>query len=58
MTYIYTLKECVEKLELLKKPEERVRRLQDIPIIHDDPTMDPKYESEEDKNEDDKKQGI
>ncbi|KAK9052046.1 hypothetical protein SSX86_028674 [Deinandra increscens subsp. villosa] len=46
------LRECVEKLEVLKTPEERARRLQDIPVIHDDPTMDPNYESEDDKKQD------
>ncbi|KAK1437885.1 hypothetical protein QVD17_03685 [Tagetes erecta] len=52
------LGQCVEKLEVLKTPEERARRLHDIPVIHDDPTMDPKYESEDDTNEDDKKQDM
>ncbi|KAI3812170.1 hypothetical protein L1987_16876 [Smallanthus sonchifolius] len=50
--------ECVEKLEVLKTPEERARRLQDIPVIHDDPTMDPNCESEDETNEDDKKQDM
>ncbi|XP_076926735.1 zinc finger CCCH domain-containing protein 19-like [Bidens hawaiensis] len=50
------LRECVEKLEVLKTPEERARRLQDIPVIHGDPTMDPSCESEDDTKEDDKKQ--
>ncbi|KAK7824128.1 zinc finger ccch domain-containing protein 19 [Quercus suber] len=49
--------ECVEKLQLLKTPEERQRRLEEIPEIHADPNMDPSYESEEDGGEtDDKKQ--
>ncbi|KAJ0428473.1 putative chromatin regulator PHD family [Helianthus annuus] len=52
------LRECVEKLEVLKTPEERARRLQDIPVIHDDPTMDPNHESEDDTNENDKKQDM
>lgn len=53
-----TLRECVEKLQLLKTPEERQRRLEEIPEIHVDPNMDPSYESEEDENEvDDKRQG-
>ncbi|CAH9056543.1 unnamed protein product [Cuscuta europaea] len=43
------LRECVEKLALLKTPEERQRRLDDIPQIHDDPKMDPSYESEDDE---------
>lgn len=51
------LRECVEKLQLLKTPEERQRRLEEIPEIHADPNMDPSYESEEDGGEtDDKKQ--
>ncbi|XP_023755230.1 zinc finger CCCH domain-containing protein 19 [Lactuca sativa] len=49
------LKECVEKLNLLKGPEERARRLEEFPLVHDDPTMDPEYESEEDTNSDDNK---
>lgn len=53
-----TLRECVEKLQLLKTPEERQRRLDEIPEIHADPNMDPNIESEEDEDEaDDKKQG-
>lgn len=56
--YISTLRECVEKLQILKTPEERARRLEDLPVIHDDPTMDPKHVSEDDTDEDDKKQGI
>lgn len=52
------LKECVEKLNLLKEPEERSRRLEEFPLVHDDPTMDPKYESEEDTNSDDKRQEL
>ncbi|XP_012084452.2 zinc finger CCCH domain-containing protein 19 isoform X1 [Jatropha curcas] len=51
------LRECVEKLQLLKSPEERQRRLEEIPEIHADPNMDPSYESEEDEGEtDDKRQ--
>ncbi|KAK1572087.1 hypothetical protein Q3G72_027469 [Acer saccharum] len=45
------LRECVEKLQLLKMPEERQRRLEEIPDIHSDPNMDPNYESEEDDGE-------
>ncbi|KAK4360520.1 hypothetical protein RND71_019472 [Anisodus tanguticus] len=52
-----TLRECVEKLELLKTPEEHQRRLLAIPEVHADPKMDPNYETEEDAREcDDKKQ--
>lgn len=53
-----TLRECVEKLNVLKTPEERARRLEEYPLIHDDPTMDPEYGSEDDTDTDDKKQGI
>ncbi|KAG2669491.1 hypothetical protein I3760_14G037600 [Carya illinoinensis] len=45
------LRECVEKLQLLKTPEERQRRLDEFPEIHADPNMDPSYESEEDEGE-------
>ncbi|KAI3736288.1 hypothetical protein L6452_15827 [Arctium lappa] len=37
-------------------PEERARRLEEFPLIHDDPTMDPDYGSEDDTDSDDKKQ--
>lgn len=53
---MFTLRECVEKLQILKTPEELQRRLEEIPEIHVDPNMDPSYESEE-EDEDDKKQG-
>lgn len=54
-----TLRECVEKLELLKTPEEHQRRLLAIPEVHADPKMDPNYETDEDAGEsDDKKQGY
>lgn len=53
-----TLRECVEKLQLLKTAEERQRRLEEIPEVHTDPNMDPSYESENDESEtDDKRQG-
>ncbi|KAG7946360.1 hypothetical protein I3843_14G037000 [Carya illinoinensis] len=45
------LRECVEKLQLLKTPEERQRRLDEFPEIHADSNMDPSYESEEDEGE-------
>lgn len=48
----------MEKLQLLKTPEERHRRLEEIPEVHADPNMDPSYESEEDGSENDKKQGL
>lgn len=47
----------MEKLQLLKTPEERQRRLEEIPEIHSDPKMDPSYESEEDVSETDDKRG-
>lgn len=40
-------RECVEKLELLKTPDERERRLQQIPVVHSDPKMNPHYESDD-----------
>lgn len=50
------LRECVEKLQVLNNPEERRRRLNEVPRIHADPKMDPEYESleeaEDDKNQD------
>uniref|UniRef100_A0A1J3CZR3 Zinc finger CCCH domain-containing protein 19 n=1 Tax=Noccaea caerulescens TaxID=107243 RepID=A0A1J3CZR3_NOCCA len=49
------LRECVEKLQLLKSPEERQRRLEEIPEIHADPKMDPDCESE-DEDEDEKEE--
>ncbi|KAL1536631.1 zinc finger CCCH domain-containing protein 44-like [Salvia divinorum] len=42
------LRECVEKLQLLKSPEERRRRIAEVPEIHADPKMNPNYDSEED----------
>ncbi|KAJ8764349.1 hypothetical protein K2173_006089 [Erythroxylum novogranatense] len=42
------LRECVEKLEILKSPKERNRRLLEIPIVHPDQRMEPSYESGED----------
>ncbi|KAJ6906912.1 hypothetical protein NC651_017550 [Populus alba x Populus x berolinensis] len=51
----YPLLECVEKLDLLKSPEERQRRLLEIPDVHADPNMNPSYDSEEDSGESHKK---
>ncbi|KAL3580712.1 hypothetical protein D5086_018547 [Populus alba] len=49
--------EFLEKLQLLKTPEERQRRLEEIPEIHADPNMDPSHESDEDESEtEDKRQ--
>ncbi|XP_020886241.1 zinc finger CCCH domain-containing protein 19 isoform X2 [Arabidopsis lyrata subsp. lyrata] len=48
------LRECVEKLQLLKSPEERQRRLEEIPEIHDDPKMDPDCESEDEDEKEEK----
>ncbi|KAK9066857.1 hypothetical protein SSX86_014180 [Deinandra increscens subsp. villosa] len=39
--------EYVEKLQLLKTPEERERRLREIPEVHSDPKMNPDYESDD-----------
>lgn len=49
------LRECVEKLQVLKTPEERQRRLEEVPEIHSDPKMDPSYESEDDEGEADQR---
>ncbi|CAI9781961.1 unnamed protein product [Fraxinus pennsylvanica] len=47
------LRECVEKLQILKTPDERQRRLEEIPEIHVDPKMDPSYESDDNSSETD-----
>lgn len=52
-----TLRECVEKLQLLKTPDERHRRLEEIPEIHADPKMDPSYESEDEDSESNDRRG-
>nr|XP_010317233.1 zinc finger CCCH domain-containing protein 44 isoform X2 [Solanum lycopersicum] len=52
------LRECVEKLELLKTPEEHQRRLLATPEVHADPKMDPNYETEEDARESDDKRQV
>ncbi|XP_019709230.1 uncharacterized protein [Elaeis guineensis] len=49
------LRECVERLQLLSTPEERMRRLNEVPEIHADPHMDPDYESAEEEEADDKR---
>lgn len=41
------LREYVEKLQLLKTPEERERRLREIPEVHSDPKMNPDYETDD-----------
>ncbi|XP_074275453.1 zinc finger CCCH domain-containing protein 19-like [Silene latifolia] len=41
------LRECVEKLQLFKTPEERQRRLAEIPKVHADLEMDSSSESED-----------
>lgn len=50
------LRECVEKLQLLKTPEERQRRLEEIPEVHADPKMDPSCESEDESEMDNRRQ--
>ncbi|PWA56507.1 zinc finger, CCCH-type [Artemisia annua] len=42
-----TLREYVEKLQLLKTPEERERRMREIPNVHSDPKMNPDYETDD-----------
>ncbi|CAN8271362.1 unnamed protein product [Cochlearia groenlandica] len=49
--YLFKLSKCVEKLQLLKSPEEQQRRLEEIPEIHADPKMDPNCESEDEEGE-------
>ncbi|CAI9103718.1 OLC1v1002255C1 [Oldenlandia corymbosa var. corymbosa] len=52
--------ECVEKLQILKTPEERLRRLEEVPKIHADPKMDPNNESEDNdsETEENKQEGL
>ncbi|XP_062102520.1 zinc finger CCCH domain-containing protein 44 isoform X2 [Humulus lupulus] len=38
------LRECVEKLQLLNSPEERKRRLEEVPVVNSDPKIDLSYE--------------
>jgi hypothetical protein len=38
-------------LQLLNAPEERERRINEIPEVHVDPHMDPNYESAEEWND-------
>lgn len=44
----------MEKLQCLDSPEERQRRLGEVPEVHTDPEMDPSYESEDNAGEDNK----
>lgn len=50
------LRLSVEKLQLLKTPEERQRRLEEIPEVHADPKMDPSCESEDESEMENKRQ--
>ncbi|CAL9767597.1 unnamed protein product [Musa acuminata subsp. burmannicoides] len=43
------LRECIEKLQILNKPEEYQRRIREVPEIHVDTHMDPNYESPEEE---------
>jgi chromatin remodeling complex protein RSC6 len=45
------LRECVEKLQLLNTPEERSRRINEVPEVHIDSHMAPNYESAEEWND-------
>ncbi|XP_011625190.1 zinc finger CCCH domain-containing protein 19 [Amborella trichopoda] len=47
------LRECVEKLQVLKSPEERERKLNELPDVHTDPNMDPDHESDDAEEEPD-----
>ncbi|KAF8672168.1 hypothetical protein HU200_049735 [Digitaria exilis] len=42
--------ECVEKLQLLDTPEEKARRINEVPEVHVDPRMTPNYESAEEQD--------
>ncbi|OEL26849.1 Zinc finger CCCH domain-containing protein 44 [Dichanthelium oligosanthes] len=42
--------ECVEKLQLLDTPEEKARRINEVPEVHVDSRMAPNYESAEEQN--------
>ncbi|KAJ1294859.1 hypothetical protein BS78_01G178700 [Paspalum vaginatum] len=44
------LRDCVEKLQLLNDPEEKARRINEIPEVHVDPHMAPDYESAEEQD--------
>lgn len=49
----------MDRLQLLKSPEERKRRISEVPEIHADPKMSPNYESEEDnRSGSDRKKGT
>lgn len=41
----------MEKLQLLNTPEERERRINEVPEVHVDPHMAPDYESAEEWND-------
>ncbi|KAK9052519.1 hypothetical protein SSX86_029148 [Deinandra increscens subsp. villosa] len=45
--YPFLTSECVEKIQLLKTPDERERMLSKIPQVHSDPKMNPDYESDD-----------
>ncbi|KAI3785326.1 hypothetical protein L1987_44442 [Smallanthus sonchifolius] len=46
-----------DKLQLLKTPEERERRLREIPEVHSDPKMNPDYETDDTEEYFNKEQG-
>ncbi|GAB2247619.1 hypothetical protein Droror1_Dr00007501 [Drosera rotundifolia] len=48
----------VEKLQRIKAPEERQRRLNEIPVVHADPKMDPSYDSDDESETEDRRQEI
>ncbi|KAL9229638.1 hypothetical protein vseg_005086 [Gypsophila vaccaria] len=51
------LRDFVEKIELLKTPEERQRRIHSTPDVHADPRMDPSYGSDDSGEGDIKRNG-
>nr|TKS05425.1 hypothetical protein D5086_0000135220 [Populus alba] len=55
--HLFTLREYLERLQLLKTPEERQRILEGVPEIHADPNINPSHGSDEDEGEtEDKRQ--
>ncbi|KAL8229317.1 hypothetical protein R6Q57_014217 [Mikania cordata] len=45
--YPFVTLECMDKIQLLKTPEEHEHRLREIPDVHFDPKMNPDYESDD-----------
>lgn len=54
----FTLRECVERLEVLNSSSERERQLRAPIEVNDDPRMDPDYESDNAGNSTKQSQGF